>query len=154
MWTQCKMDAFDFLHNPIFSCKDNSRITNVRLSITKTPQPHRIAPIDHRAYRPSSLSTIKPINHQAYQPSSLSTIKHIDHQAYRPSSIATIKPIDHQAYQPWSLSPIKPINHWAYQPSTIEPIYVWSSFVTFKPFGLFTIRFQTFKSIPIELIGK
>ena len=39
---------------------------SVRPSVTETPQPLRIAPIDHQAYRPSSLSTIKPINHQAY----------------------------------------------------------------------------------------
>ena len=69
--------------------------------------------MDHRAYRPSSLSTIKPINHQAYQPSSLSTIIPIVHLAY----------------------PIK----WSYKPSsplTIEPIDLSSSFATFKPFGL------------------
>ena len=48
-------------------------------SVIKTPQPLRIAPIDHRAYWPSSLLTIKPIDHQTYQPSSLLTIKPIDH---------------------------------------------------------------------------
>ena len=37
-----------------------------RPSITKTPQPLRIAPIDHQAYQPSSLLTIEHINHQAY----------------------------------------------------------------------------------------
>ena len=31
----------------VFSRKSNSRITNVRLSVTKTPQPLRIAPINH-----------------------------------------------------------------------------------------------------------
>ena len=36
------------------------------LFVTKTPQPLRIASIDHRAYQPSTLLTIKPINHQAY----------------------------------------------------------------------------------------
>ena len=44
------------------------------------------------------------------------------------------------SYQPSSLLTIKPINHWAYQPLsllTIKPIKLWSSFVTFKPFGLF-----------------
>ena len=41
---------------------------SVHLLVTKTPQPLRIAPIDHRAYQPSSLSTIEPINHQAYRP--------------------------------------------------------------------------------------
>ena len=35
---------------------------SVRPSVTETPQPLRIAPIGHQAYRPSSLSTIKPIN--------------------------------------------------------------------------------------------
>ena len=55
---------------------------SVRLSVTNTPQRLRIAPIDHRAYQPSSLSTIEPIDHQAYQPSSLSTIEPINHQAY------------------------------------------------------------------------
>ena len=39
---------------------------SVRLSVTNTPQRLRIAPIDHRAYQPSSLSTIEPIDHQAY----------------------------------------------------------------------------------------
>ena len=52
---------------------------SVCLSVTETPQPLRIAPIDHRAYQ---LSTIQPIDHQAYQPSSLPTIKPINHQAY------------------------------------------------------------------------
>ena len=40
----------------------------IRPSVTETPQPLRIAPIVHQAYRPSSLSTIKPIHHQAYRP--------------------------------------------------------------------------------------
>ena len=40
------------------------------------PTPHHsisLKPINHQAYRPSSLSTIEPINHRAHQPSSLST---------------------------------------------------------------------------------
>ena len=37
--------------------------------------------------------------------------------------LLTIKSMDHRAYQPSSLS-------------TIEPIDLWSSFATFKPFGL------------------
>ena len=46
---------------------------SVRQSVTKITQllgiaPLTIKPIDHQAYRPSSLSTIKPIDHQAYQP--------------------------------------------------------------------------------------
>ena len=61
----------------VFSCDCDSRIANVRLSVTKTPQPLTIAPINHGAYLPLCLSTIKPIN-------------------------------------------------------------LWSSFATFKPFGLFT----------------
>ena len=48
----------------------------------------------------SLLSSIKPINHQAYRPSCLLTIKPINiepinHQAHQPSSLLTIKPIDH-----------------------------------------------------------
>ena len=49
-----------------FSRKSDSRITNVRLSVclsvTKTPQPLRIALIDHQAYWPSGLSSIETIN--------------------------------------------------------------------------------------------
>ena len=91
-----------------------------------------IEPIDHWAYRPSSLSTIKPIDHQAYQPSSLSTIEPIDHWAYWPSSLSTIKPNNHQAYWQSSLTTTKPINHInhrAYWPScllTIKPINHWA----------------------------
>ena len=61
----------------------------------------------------------------------------IDH---RPSSQLTIKPIDHWAYRSSSLSTIEPINHQADRPSclsTFETIDLWSSFATFKPFGLF-----------------
>ena len=50
------------------------------------------------------------------------------------------------SYQPLSLSTIEPINHQAYRPSsllTIEPIDLWSSFATFKPFGLFTFLKHT-----------
>ena len=70
----------------------------------------------------------------------LSTIELIDHQAYWLSSLSPIKPINHRAHQPMSLLTIKPINHRAYWQSSlliIEPINLWSSFVTFKPFGLF-----------------
>ena len=91
-------------------------------SVTKTPQPLRIAPIDHQVYRPSGLSTIKPIDHQAYWPSSLSTIKPIDYQAYWPSSQLTLKPIEsinHQAYRPSILSTIKPMDHWAHWPTSL-----------------------------------
>ena len=99
-----------------------------------------IEPIDHQTYWPSSLSTIKPIDHWAYWPLSLSTIKPIDHLADWPLSPSTIMPINHQAYWPSSLSNIKPIDyraHWPLSPLTIEPIDLWSSFATFKPFGLF-----------------
>ena len=41
---------------------------SVRPSVTETPQPLRIAPIVHQAYRPSSILTIKSIDHQAYKP--------------------------------------------------------------------------------------
>ena len=81
-----------------------------------------IEPIDHRAYRSSSLSIIEPIDHRAYRPSSLSTIKPIDHRAYQPSSLLTIEPINHRAYQPSSLSTIEPINHRAYQPSSLSTL--------------------------------
>ena len=89
---------------------------SVSTSITKTPQPLIIAPIDHRAYQPLSLSTIDLIDHQAYRPSSLLNIEPIDHQAYWPSSLLNIEPIDHRAYRPSSLLTIVPINHWAYRP--------------------------------------
>ena len=55
------------LNNVVFSPKSDSRIANfcssVCPSVTKTPQPLRIAPIGHRAYQPLSLSTIEPIDH-------------------------------------------------------------------------------------------
>ena len=59
----------------------------------------------------------------------------IVHQAYLPLSLSTIEPINHRTYQPWSLS-------------TFKPIDLWSSFATFKPFGLLTlsgIKNQTFQ---------
>ena len=56
---------------------------------------------------------------------------------YQPSSLSTIESIDHQAYLPLSLSTIEPIR--PSSQSTIEPIDLWSSFATFKPFGLFVI---------------
>ena len=92
-------------HSLVSSCKSNSRIANVPLSVcpsvcqsvTKTPQPIRIAPNNHQAYQPLSLSTIEPIDHQAYRPSSLSTIEPIKHQAYQASSLSTIEPINHRA---------------------------------------------------------
>ena len=61
-----------------FSCKSDSTIANVRLSVCLST----IEPINPQAYQPSSLLTIQPNNHPAYQPSSLSTIQPIDHQAY------------------------------------------------------------------------
>ena len=100
-----------------------------------------IEPINHRAYWPLSLSTIKPIDYQAYQQSTPQPLRiaPIDHQAYQPFSLLTIEPI---AYRPWSLSIIEPINHQAYWPSsplTTMPIDLWSSFATFKPFGLLIV---------------
>ena len=77
---------------------------SVCLSVTKTPQPLRIAPINHWAYWPSSLSTIEPIDHRAYQPLSLSTIEPLDHHAHRSLSLSTNEAIDHRTYQPSSLS--------------------------------------------------
>ena len=78
----------------IFSRESNSTIANVRLSVClsviKTPQSLRIAPIYHWVYRPLSLSTIEPINHQAYLKSSLLTIKPIDYWAYQPLSLMTL----------------------------------------------------------------
>ena len=60
--------------------------------------------------------------------------------------LSTIKPIHHLAYWPSSLLTIEPINHLAYQASslmTIKHINLWSSFATFKPFGLFMINVPT-----------
>ena len=71
------------LINVVFSPKSNSRIANfcssVCPSVTKTPQPLRIAPIGHQAYQPWSLLTIETFDNQAYQPLSLSTIEPINH---------------------------------------------------------------------------
>ena len=57
---------------------------SIRLSVTKTLQPLRIASIEHQAYQPLSLSTIIPVDHQA------NPIK----RSYQPSSPLTIEPID------------------------------------------------------------
>ena len=106
----------------------------------------------------SSLSTIEPIDHQAYWPSSLSTIMPINHWAYKPlclSTIGPIEPIDHWAYWPSSLLTIKPIDHQAYGPSsplTIKSINLWSSFATFKPFGLL-VRAWTYIHIYYKKLG-
>ena len=43
------------------------------ISLSSIAQNAYIEPIDHRAYQPSSLSTIEPIDHQAYQ-----TLQHFD----------------------------------------------------------------------------
>ena len=48
--------------------------------------------------------------------------------------LLTIKPINHQAYRPLSLLTIKPTN-------------LWSSFATFKPFGLFAKNYQKDKVV-------
>ena len=120
--------ALTVLVKCFFSCESDSRIANVRLSVclsvTKTPQLLRIAPIDHQAYWaywPSSLSTIESINHQIYRPSNLSTIKPINHWAYGPSSLSTTKLINHQVYQPSSLLTIKPIDHQAIDHQAYRP---------------------------------
>ena len=60
-------------------------------------QPPCPPPFSKYASKPSS------VNHWAYQPSSLSTIKPNDHWANQPLSLLTIEPINHQAYQPSSL---------------------------------------------------
>ena len=49
-------------------------------------------------------SCLEPINHWAYWPSSLPTIKSINLQTCQPSSLATIEPIDHWTHWPSSLS--------------------------------------------------
>ena len=73
-------------------------------SVTETPQPLRIAPIGHRAYRAYGLSgqsTIKPIDHGlSVRPSITETPKPlrsalIGHRNYQPLSLLTIEPIDH-----------------------------------------------------------
>ena len=113
----------------VFSRESNSRIANVHLSVCLlSPKPlslselllSTIKPIDHQAYRPSSLSTIEPSDYWANWPSSLLTIKPIYHWAYQPLSLLTIEPIDHQAYLPLSLSTIDPIDYWAYWPSSLK----------------------------------
>ena len=105
----------------IFSHESNSTIANIFLSV------HLSVCLSVRLKsKPLCLSEL-PIDHQAYQPSSLTTIQPINHWAYRPSSLLTIKPIDHQVYRPSS-------------PLTIKPIELWSSFATFKPFGLLLIQ--------------
>ena len=64
---------------PIFPCNFFASVYYIKvfryssnfIFSRETPQPFRIAPIDHWAYRPSSLLTIKPIDHWDYRPSSL-----------------------------------------------------------------------------------
>ena len=86
-----------------FRRESDSRIANARLSVRyQNPSASQnclycpmslstIKPIINQwAYRPSSLWIIKPIDHRAYQPSSLSsllTIERIDHWAYQPSGL-------------------------------------------------------------------
>ena len=119
----------------LFSCKSNSRIAIVCLSVhlsicyqeLKIARLDRlclstIVPIAPPAYWPSCLLTIMLIDHQAYRPSCLLTIVPIDHRAYRPPSLSTIEPIDHRAYWQLSLLTIKPIDHQAYRPSCLSTI--------------------------------
>ena len=82
MWTQCKMDAFDFLHNPIFSCKDNSRITNVRLSVCQSVHHKNPSASQNCAFQPNlnlsqplCQSAIMPLSHHA-PPLRIITIGH------------------------------------------------------------------------------
>ena len=106
----------------IFSCKSDSRIANVRLSVRQSVSHQNPSASQNWSYQPLSPLTMEPINHQAHWQSSLSTIKPIDHQAYWPSSLLTIKPIDHWVYRTSSLStikPIEPIDHQAYRPSSL-----------------------------------
>ena len=68
------------LNNNIFSRESDSRIANVRLSLRLLQKPLSLPKL--------LLSTIKPIDHQAYQPLSLLTIKPINLW----SSFVTFKP--------------------------------------------------------------
>ena len=74
----------------VSSCKSKSRITNVFLSVTKTPL--------LQAYWPS---TIMPIHHCAYQLSSLLMIMPFDHCFYCQSCLLTVVPITYlvRAYE-------------------------------------------------------
>ena len=59
-----------FILKFVFSRESDSRIANVRLSVRyKNPSASL-----NCSYRPSSLSAIQPINHRAYRPSSLLTL--------------------------------------------------------------------------------
>ena len=141
------IEVKDYWDRKSFSVAKATQIANVRPSVCPSQKTLSLSelllltikPIGHWAYQPSSLSTIKPVYNQACLQSSLS--KHW------PSSLSTIKPIDHQAYQPMSLS-----TNWTYQPQayrpssplTIMPIDCWSSFATFKPFGLLGSNLNTY----------
>ena len=52
-----EIEVWVYRKKPVFRCKSNSTIANVHLSVTETPQPLRIKPINHQAYWPLSLST-------------------------------------------------------------------------------------------------
>ena len=93
-------------------------LSSVCLSVTKTPQPLRIVPISHQAYRPWSLLTIKPIDHRAYQPASLLTIEPFDHWAFWPLSLLTIKPINYWAH--WAVLWHHPV--WESAPPPLDSV--------------------------------
>ena len=64
------------MYHNIFSRESNSRIANVRLSVSPSVSQLTLKPIEsinHQAYRPSILSTIKPMDHWAHWPTSLLT---------------------------------------------------------------------------------
>ena len=76
----------DMIIDSIFQSRKrlyNRKCPSVCLSITETPQPVRIAPIDH--YQSLSLSTTDLSSLLTIKP----TIKPIDHQAYRLLSLLT-----------------------------------------------------------------
>ena len=92
----------------LFSCKSNSRIAIVCLSVHLSIcyQELKIARLDRLC-----LSTIAPIAPPAYWPSCLLTIMHIDHFAYHPSYLLNFMPFNHCVYWPLCLLTIVPISH-------------------------------------------
>ena len=92
----------------LFSCKSNSRIAIVCLSVHLSIcyQELKIARLDRLC-----LSTIVPIAPPAYWPSCLLTIMHIDHFAYHPSYLLNFMPFNHCVYWPLCLLTIVPISH-------------------------------------------
>ena len=108
-----------FTYNPIislFSCKSNSTITNVHLSVclsgSKTPQPLIIKPICHYACQIDLLYTYQPSCQSATMPLPLIAIMPISDYAYQPScpntplSLSDIIPISHQDPSDFARSPL------------------------------------------------